>query len=1515
MPFEIGGRSDKQGNRYEIHCIIYEMLKVLDEENSSVVIEALGEDEIGTDILVTRKNGETEHQQCKARNASNDKWRVSDLKKINAFTIWKTQLRRDPVRKVALVSPLVCTFLVDLHNRACNTSDNPNDFISYQIENSGKEFQDFYRDFCYELGFNRNYTEDVSQSIDFLRRISYKQMSEEDLKEHINHNIKFLFSTERQRVYDAFISLIVSGDILGKEITQTVLRKYFTEKEITFRLIEGDRRIAPRVKELNQEYRDTFIPLQGGLVYRKEFDDCIELIEKEKSFIISGNAGYGKSACTEAVINYCEENHLPYIAIKLDRRVPQGSAEIWSRSLGLPCSISFAIDSISKNQNAIIILDQLDALRWTQANSSEALSVCMELIREVKNRNKSRKKKIIIAFVCRTYDLDNDNNIKLLFKNEEENNCITINIGALEEDDVKSIIGEEYEHLSLKLINLLKIPSNLYIWQHLEKENDLGDCLTTSHLIERWYEQICRNSVKAGIETKRIRETISNIVDELDRKGRLFIPKSILNIDEAGLDYLISSEMIIVQNKRVGFVHQSILDYYISRNMMKKYYEDLSIQNIIGEKNNQNPGRRYQVQMFLQNILEYESSDFISIGKDMLISDDIRYYVKYVFYEILGQITEPDSNITQFILEYCNNELFGPHLLNYTIMGKKQYITTLRENGILEQWFLLPDKHHLVFNLLQSIAPNLDGEDIAFIRRYAFYSDSDDEEFMRCFFHELNLDSDELFELRMEFYERYPIFSGRVFMNAKTILKQHEKRIVRLISFWLKNKIHGREYYLNSIEEELWELEDVDVIKSAEFVLDELLQHFPKEAEDSVKYSAWSVRNSCHRSLERTCVKLVKKANRELISKAPEIFWAYYEPYMAKGYPVFNELILTGMKYMPARYSNQIMHYLSTDIDSNVFDYTSGAEGQLDLVGEVLKTHSRYCDGEFFLETENAILRYISPYAVDMYKRRIEENKSQNYIVYWSFWGDLQYILLKCLPEDRMSRKTRELLKVLDRRFDGERLLYSNSGIYGGGVISPISGKTISMGQWLQIVTNEKLKTRDRSKWIEGKGVTIESSLYSFANDFKSAVRERPQEMIDMIVSNKEKVLPAFVDSLFSGLYSSEVLEKVNFERLENLFLEFLCDMKGYRATCFCGIIEKMSHMKWKPEIIAHLKSIALDRSDLKPNLSVEPDKKEDEIKDCEYLENKTWNHLRGSAVRAMAGLLWKQEEYFSDFKPVLEEMTKDDELIIRFAVLFALWPSYNIEREWAEQRILKIYESDIRTVGFRDSKDMLLRLHSSYKDSITKIIELCFYSDDKRLIETGGYALCECYLQFGGFEKTMISIHRQNERQVKAILEMAIEYLGLDEYREGAKRIILSYKDVDIDIDYSLVRIFSEDNIDYKRDSDFLLQLMSSKVSRRIVYLFIQYLEEKACSLVDYSKVILELCDNVLCMSSEDLKMAWGLADEISKLIIALYDETVNSNVKEHRQIADRCLDLWDIMFEKQLGSVREISRKLMER
>ncbi|NBH36255.1 hypothetical protein D3Z58_22690 [Clostridiaceae bacterium] len=57
-------------------------------------------------------------------------------------------------------------------------------------------------------------------------------------------------------------------------------------------------------------------------------------------------------------------------------------------------------------------------------------------------------------------------------------------------------------------------------------------------------------------------------------------------------------------------------------------------------------------------------------------------------------------------------------------------------------------------------------------------------------------------------------------------------------------------------------------------------------------------------------------------------------------------------------------------------------------------------------------------------------------------------------------------------------------------------------------------------------------------------------------------------------------------------------------------------------------------------------------------------------------------------------------------------------------------------------------------------------------------------------------------------------------------------------------------------------------------------------------------------------------LFDNISSLVMStifLLKKILERRID--KQIAGKCLDLWDIMFEKQLGTVRQISDKLMNR
>ena len=54
---------------------------------------------------------------------------------------------------------------------------------------------------------------------------------------------------------------------------------------------------------------------------------------------------------------------------------------------------------------------------------------------------------------------------------------------------------------------------------------------------------------------------------------------------------------------------------------------------------------------------------------------------------------------------------------------------------------------------------------------------------------------------------------------------------------------------------------------------------------------------------------------------------------------------------------------------------------------------------------------------------------------------------------------------------------------------------------------------------------------------------------------------------------------------------------------------------------------------------------------------------------------------------------------------------------------------------------------------------------------------------------------------------------------------------------------------------------------------------------------------------------------DELSKLVVELYDETEGKNDREMKALANECLDIWDKMFERQIGTIKLLSKEILDR
>jgi hypothetical protein len=243
------------------------------------------------------------------------------------------------------------------------------------------------------------------------------------------------------------------------------------------------------------------------------------------------------------------------------------------------------------------------------------------------------------------------------------------------------------------------------------------------------------------------------------------------------------------------------------------------------------------------------------------------------------------------------------------------------------------------------------------------------------------------------------------------------------------------------------------------------------------------------------------------------------------------------------------------------------------------------------------------------------------------------------------------------------------------------------------------------------------------------------------------------------------------------------------------------------------------------------------------------------------------------------------------------------------------LFEQDYRFAGFYDSKNMFFLLYPNYKERVKNIIKKCYNSEDEDLIKVGSHALSEMFLHYNEFEEEMSDVINMNEEQANEILNMTILYFDKNEYNSLAKEIICRFKNSDLDLEMPISRLFFDNRINIERDKEFLIEIMSSSISRGTLHSFINYLEEEANSLVDFSDIIISMSNHLIESISNGIDREYGVDKSLSKLIIGLYDETAGSQKVKEKEISQNCLNLWDKMFEYQIGSVRRLSKEIMER
>lgn len=1472
MANEKGGVADKLGNYYEYLVVIKYLLELFNGEYRSVTYEPHnGEIKEGVDITVVNNNGRINLIQCKNRNGDSNSWTFSSLEKADVSK-YIFQYLNNPNLDFTLVSPVSSIALKDLLKKG-RTYEKLDDFNESLSKNAKKEYDRFY------ASFEKYVNSDEDKCFSYLKRIYYREIVDDNIEKDLQTSISFLFIGDKEDNYRKLFERVSDGSIFRKEIDVFEFDRILKQCEIEKYDLINNEKILNTIDTLNSNYKKVFSAINDKLYSSYESEKCINSIIQGNSLIIKGKAGSGKSGCIENIINYCGDNHIPYLAIKLDRKQPKGNLLQWSNSLEFDFPLHVVIDRIHSNKDFVLILDQFDTLRWIQKMNPDSIDVIDELISNIRKINKDNKIHIVVA--CRDYDFHNDSTIKNIFKSDDSIKWEVIETSKLSEKRIKEIIGDEYTHLTDKQKEMLSYPSNLFIWLKLDESKRKNDINSTYELIHTWWKKISNDAIPLHISSNDIKSFKSKTVQYCIKYNRISIP--IIELDNSNcIDYLISSNIIQNDNNVLYFCHQSIIDNFIAEDMLKHYFRNESLSEILGNKNDQTLMKRHQFKILLQQIRAINSENFIVSCKEMLESDNVRESYKYVFFELLAIEDEYDEHIANYIIENYST------LLETVINRNVVHIHTLRDKGILDE-LMDKKKYGVVADLFHSISSKADKEDVEFLRKYCFINENIDKDFKNIFiFSDFNEECDELFELRLEFYKRYYDLLNEWFYFKQCFIK-NPIRTSRVLFLLTKGDIESNYNLSNNVNEGVENLFNHTFNIDYEKIIDILLPLI--DYSTNRVYDNWSfnVNSDRDRNLERLCVDIIKFANSSVIKDNPNRFFEIYEKKYDSGKSTYNEIILDGLYQLDDSYSDYVIEYLSSNFESRYFVENS-ISNHMYFGNRVLEKFTKTCSSVNLRRIVDCIVNYKNKSIIEEYKLRRKYRKNDHVYTdyYLPYWGKEQFKLLRLIPSERLSKYNKDLLEVLKRRFSYVK--ETNEQQFNGAkfVDSPLKNKTISLKNWKSILENNDIANGHKTRYVSKTDSFIEYSAEGFARDYESFCETGDEGIIDYLIQTSYKINTLYIESAFYGLSRNKNINNISNRKYEQLILKYV-DYKNYNlCQGICSIICNCSNTVWSKEILDVLCKISFGKCD---------DYVIDSKDSLNNLSTMSLNSFSGIAFRAIQTLVNNNTELCEYFDSILEKHVQSDNIIVQYSTLSYLYRIFKYNNKYVPI-IFSLLNKNIALTINENIRYFIISNYESYKEESNKVVEKILESGNDGLVKIAGYLIADIYIYFKDDIK-YIKMSIKNKSHKTCILKGLCIYLRNDEYKNKAKTAILDILSNDDDAKI-FERCFYQNVLTIENDCEFIKRIMSLNNSYNILRSLIDFLEEnEKNNFRVISDLILNICRSILANSKniERYKIS-----RISRMLFGLYNETYCLNSKSDRLIANTCLDVFDNMYKQKI-------------
>lgn len=1431
-----------------------------------------------------------------------------------------------------VVSRIGFRLLEDICESARNSTGSSSDFFEYQIQKISEERRKLFSELCTRLVLNSSESDDRDKAFQFFKSFEIKQFNEDD----IDNELCILLSGKL--VYQPAIQLLhflqtypVKCYRLRTPITAHILKTDLEAHQFSFKTYPSDPHIYSVIATINDEFDHSIEPhlILHQNIQRAEFSATLDTVNNNPITIIKADAGVGKSAFLLDLKKYFFRSGAIVLPIRLDRRVPEKSLDQFGKDLGFPYSPIACLEKYGQGQEIIILLDQLDALRWTALHSSNALDICIKMVEETLLLRQHANTNIKIIMATRNFELEDDVRLKNWIT-ELDNDVKKIELNLLESDQIKPYISqfEDYDQLNNEQKNILKIP--LWLGIYIDLANDLGCApkfTTKLDLIKFFIDDRFKQLTDShGIAIAGSEKFFNELINLMSQANKLSVSSTQLSNGSSEIKKaMISAGLLSEQNRGISFRHQAIYDYAIGK---KLYSLGLSSSedflNELGSRNQQTLLKREHLRYALAMLYEADERAFCHCIEAVLFHSEIRFHLKSLVFGTLRHIENFKTPLKKLIDKIIEDYELFPHFMKLSCSGSPVLVQYLSESQHLSRWLDADiEQQSQALEILRSVAEKYPDLLIGELSRFINQSEEWNQKIYDCLCWKMSDDSEELFNLRMKLIQ---LGTNGHYIFWDDLSKKYPLRALHLLEIMCNEELHTR---LNSREE--WSEYDTECVeKLAESHSQDVLkiflpfldQYFSKSIDEKLDTYKWSSEYGTRTPLENFIYKalfpLILKASQNMVLQSTELF-QLLNAFKKNQNLIFDRIFANALLNLDIIYSDEVIEWLLDNPNHKLKLGNDYEEPVWKLTGKLIEKFSTHCSLDNFKRLQSTIYYSPSDYELDQIEWCLEATR-RNY--YSPYWGRTQYYLLPKLDASRISDESTQLISVLNRKF----IKYNDDDFCSKvdctvrSVKSPIKNKSgLSNQAWRRLITSDPSKFSEKKFGKDG----TEASIRQFSNSFRSAVIAEPRRFAEFSLTLPTHINQDYINALYSGLSENNIDEVPE-------------HLKDHWASCPLGLVEQVidyfsttiysrelqrllsGRVKLlSPKCIDLLEDIAKLADDPLPNLldvhTVGHPDKLDEISSHDLFGN-TINCTRGSAYRGLAKKFWDDQEYAVSHKYIIENALNDEHAAVRMATADLLLPMYNYEREYAFQKFIELCQKDIRNTLSNGSHYYFNNaLSSEFKESFIHLVQTMLSSSFQDVRKEGHKQVIARWLFNDLFEKELkLSLDSKDQESLLGYASVINQLIGDDTKGYDHSKIKKIFEIlVNLENEKILKKMsgfFNQKFWSKKYARDFFEIYVHSKASNHNIYNVLRSIEESSINIFQFNRTIIILIKKILKLETQEL-MSNSDTDTITRVIQQLYDQAESDDDDE---TLGYCLDMWDELLASNHSFVRNMIEKL---